>query len=229
MFFMNTKNSVAWIQLTAGQGPKECGWVVAQLLPIFIRNAENQKLSTKIIEAIAYDKILRKQDLITPDSYLSVLLRLEGSNPSSFLRQWIGLIKWHGESVYRPKHKRVNWMVAIQEFNNREFNTVDLNDLKRDVQFQAIKSSGPGGQHVNKTNSAVHALHLPSGYQVKVSNERSLHKNKQIALERICLHLQGQESVEQKNAKKDRWQMHQDIRRDKPVQIYSGLDFKRIF
>lgn len=62
----------------------------------------------------------------------------------------------------------------------REFNL----DLSK-IEFQFVRSSGPGGQHVNKTSSAVHALHTPSGIRVFVQQERKQHLNKDLAIEII--------------------------------------------
>ena len=58
-------------------------------------------------------------------------------------------------------------------------------DLLRECEVDTFRSSGPGGQHVNKTESAVRLTHLPSGVIVTAREERSQHKNKAIALGRL--------------------------------------------
>jgi|SRR5687767_1864205 len=58
-------------------------------------------------------------------------------------------------------------------------------DLLRECEVQTFRSSGPGGQHVNKTESAVRLRHLPSGVVVTSRQERSQHRNKALCLQRL--------------------------------------------
>lgn len=68
-----------------------------------------------------------------------------------------------------------NWYVGIGRFSADEHIQSD------EIRFETLRSSGPGGQHVNKTDSAVRATHLASGISVKVQSERSQHANKRLA------------------------------------------------
>ena len=84
----------------------------------------------------------------------------------------------------RPGHKRQNWFVGVK--------TVDLaaapaeaSIAPADVRFETLRAGGPGGQHQNTTDSAVRAVHLPTGIVVTARNERSQHRNKAIALQRL--------------------------------------------
>ena len=61
----------------------------------------------------------------------------------------------------------------------------DNNALLKDVQFQTMRGSGPGGQHRNKVETAVRATHIPTGITVIATEHRSQYRNKQLALERL--------------------------------------------
>ena len=63
--------------------------------------------------------------------------------------------------------------------------TIDLDDLRKDVDFQTLRGSGPGGQHRNKVETTVRAVHVPTGLTVVVSEHRSQLRNKILALERL--------------------------------------------
>jgi protein subunit release factor B len=63
--------------------------------------------------------------------------------------------------------------------------TIDLDDLRKDVEFQTLRGSGPGGQHRNKVETTVRAVHVPTGLTVMASDHRSQLRNKELALERL--------------------------------------------
>lgn len=220
----NTKQ-VCYLQLSAGQGPKECAWVVAQLLHKILKAGELQKLSLTLVESLAFEKHLRKQDLIEIDAYRSVLLRLEGKGAIAFAQTWQGVIKWQGESPYRAKHKRLNWFVDISFSHQPESSEVELHDLTKQLEFEAMRASGPGGQHVNKTNSAVRLRHKPSGLVVRVESERSQHRNKQIAVERLQLLLQQDQQQGLAQLERARWLSHRQVQRGAPRRVFVGAAF----
>ena len=62
---------------------------------------------------------------------------------------------------------------------------IDLDDLRKDVDFQTLRGSGPGGQHRNKVETTVRAVHVPTGLTVVASDHRSQLRNKILALERL--------------------------------------------
>ena len=152
------------IQFTAGRGPAECTWVVAKVLKTFIKNSSNVGISYTI---------LHQEKGVENGTVQSVSLQLKGQNLTLFLKDWLGTIQWIGKSTFRKYHKRKNWFIGC--FELKELKTLEV--FERDIEFQAIRSSGPGGQHVNKVSSAVRAKHIPTGVQVLVSESRSQHQN----------------------------------------------------
>jgi len=168
---------------------------------------------------------LRKQNLIESDDFLSVLIRLEGIGASIFSKQWEGTIQWQGESPYRPKNKRFNWFVGVALVSMPTSNQVDLHTPGKEVDIESMRAKGPGGQHVNKTNSAIRLTHRPTGLQVRVESDRSQHRNKKIALERLQLLLSQKSNNENKSIEQARWLHHYEVKRGSPIRIFCGSEF----
>ncbi|MDP2540607.1 peptide chain release factor H [Tenacibaculum discolor] len=201
------------IQFTAGRGPSECCWVVAKVLKAFIKAVVEHK--------IMYD-ILHKEKGIENGTIQSVSVQLKGNNLSLFLKDWMGTIQWIGKSTFRKYHKRKNWFIGCFEL---EYNN-ELTIQEKDIEFQAIRSSGPGGQHVNKVSSAVRAKHSTTGIQVLVSESRSQHQNKKIAVQRLKTLIANHNINQLQNTIKQEWENHIDLERGNPVKVFVGTDFK---
>ncbi len=93
------------------------------------------------------------------------------------------------------------------------------------IRFEYVRASGPGGQHVNKTDSAVRATHVQSGLSVKVQSERSQHANKRLAMALIEQKLAQYAEDAQAAQRLDRRLFHHDIERGNPVRTFRGMRF----
>ena len=125
------------------------------------------------------------------------------------------VIQWVCDSPLRPHHPRRNWFVAVQKCEPPRQLPAD-----GEIVFQACKASGKGGQHVNTTDSAVHALHVPSGISVKVMSERSQHANKRLARELLPLKLARLNAQGEGQARRTRSQQHWEVERGSPVKVF---------
>jgi peptide chain release factor len=96
----------------------------------------------------------------------------------------------------------------------------------QDVRFEAFRAGGPGGQHQNKTESAVRATHIASGLSVVVREERSQHRNKALALERMAALLRLQGEMAAITAQNDAHAAHNCLERGRPVKRFKGEAFK---
>ena len=201
------------IQITAGRGPEECKWVVAKVLKLFLK-----ELTTN---AFVY-KILQKEQGVKNGTIESVTVQIIGNNLSSFLENWLGTIQWVGTSTFRKNHKRKNWFIGLFEIEQ----TTNLLINEKEIQFQAIRSSGPGGQHVNKVSSAIRALHKPTGLQIVVMDSRSQHQNKKIAIKRLQEKVSEFNLNQLKENVKDQWGNHMNLERGNPIRVFKGSDFK---
>jgi len=204
------------LQITAGRGPAECSWVVAKVLKLLIEEL--------LVNGFDYS-ILHKVKGVENTTLNSVTILVEGTEKQliHFSKNWVGTIQWVGQSTFRKYHKRKNWFIAINELDLAGA-SFEISD--RDIRYEATKSGGPGGQHVNKVSSAIRAVHKPTGIFVKVSDSRSQHQNKKMAKERLVQLLKIREIEDQKAAIQSNWQNHNELQRGNPVRVFKGADFK---
>lgn len=167
---------------TSGRGPAECRIAVRKAVATLAAEAASLGLETDCLEGSNTDG----------HGPASAIVVIHGGAAAAFARPWIGAIQWVAQSPLRPHHKRKNWFIGV-------FELPALPDAPKalaihDVRFEAFRAGGPGGQHQNKTESAVRATHIASGLSVVAREERSQHRNKALALERIAalLKLQGE-------------------------------------
>jgi peptide chain release factor len=201
------------IQITAGRGPAECHWVVAQVLKVFIKEL--------VMEGIDYVVIQNVQG-VQNRTLSSVILEIVGDELERFLEPWLGTIQWIGQSPFRKFHKRKNWFVGMAEFVGQ--NTVLWNE--NEIRFETFRSSGAGGQHVNKVESAVRAIHVPTGKTVVARDSRSQHQNKKLAMLRLKAVIENYQLIDFEDDKQDKWLEHCQLERGSPVRVYEGRNFK---
>ena len=153
------------------------------------------------------------------DTLRSALVSLDGDNAWALSESWCGTIQWICPSPYRPHHGRKNWFLGIGRF------TADEQEQSDAIRYETLRSSGPGGQHVNKTDSAVRATHLASGISVKVQSERSQHANKRLARLLIAWKLEQQQQENSAALKSQRRMFHHQIERGNPRRTFTGMAF----
>ncbi len=202
------------IQIIAGRGPAECCWVVAQVLKIFLQELRQQE----------YEYIILQQEKgIENRTLQSVTIKINGNQMQHFLDQWLGSIQWQGASAFRKHHKRKNWFIGMYEI--QQIKLLELQE--KEISFQTMKSSGPGGQHVNKVNSAVRATYQPTGDQVVVMDSRSQHQNRKIAIQRLKEKVNQNQLENIKKSLTYQWENHLTIQRGNPIRTFKGTDFKK--
>ncbi|KES13562.1 MULTISPECIES: peptide chain release factor H [unclassified Snodgrassella] len=199
------------LQLSAAYGPAECCLAVVKALARLQYEAKQKQVEVQVLEQEPAKHGLH-----------SVLVSLEGTQASALADMWQGTIQWVCTSPYRPQHKRKNWFIGASCFNPV------VQQYSDEIVFETMRSSGAGGQHVNKTESAVRATHTASGISVKVQSERSQHANKKLAVLLLQHKLLQQEQRLQASNKAAHHKHHHQIARGNPVRIFTGMDFKAL-
>lgn len=197
------------LYITAGHGPKECQWAASKLADIFQNEAKSDGLKCQEPEKV--------------EGTSSFLLVIDGEGAEAFVQARTGSIRWIGQSPFRPNHKRKNWYIGVKPISK----TADIPELRdQDIIYDSFRASGPGGQHVNTTDSAVRATHIPSGISTTSQNQRSQFMNKKIARLKLALFFEEQRQKKAEKSKEDFWQLNWDVERGNEVRCYEGLKFR---
>lgn len=197
-----------WLHITSGRGPIECCFFVEKIVPVIKKEAKKENINIEILEAIPFENNTLK----------SVLLSLEGDNIDRFSEKWNGTLQLIWNSKFRTKHKRKNWFISVELIKPIEDNVFS----DKEIIIETMRSSGAGGQHVNKTESAIRIKHIATGIVVSAQEERSQYQNKKLALSRLQIALEQKSNNLKNEIKQGIWENHNDLIRGNPVRTFIG-------
>jgi len=207
---MKQNMQTIYLQISTAQGPAECRIFARFVLGRLLAEAKAEGVETEIISETA-DK----------HGMMSAVLKLDGKHAETLAQRWQGSLQWVCASPVRPKHPRKNWYIGV-------FRLPEIPALPESegIEFQTCRAGGKGGQHVNKTESAVRAVHLASGIAVRAEGERSQHANKKRALELLALKLAEHHQTALRRHAADAHKSLYRVERGNPRRVFKGEDFR---
>ena len=181
----------AIVSLNAGAGGTEsCDWA-SMLYRMYTRWANDKGFSVDVLDFHEGDEAGIK----------SVTFQVNGENAYGYLKSEKGVHRLVRISPFNAAGKRQTSFVSCDVMPDIE-EDIDIEVKDEDIRIDTYRSSGAGGQHINKTSSAIRITHFPTGIVVTCQNERSQHMNKDKAMQMLKakLLLLRQQENEEKNA-----------------------------
>jgi peptide chain release factor 2 len=211
---MDAKN--AYMDIQAGSGGTEAQDWANMLLRMFLRWGEAQGFKTELMEASDGDVAGIK----------SATIKFTGEYAFGYLRTETGVHRLVRKSPFDSGNRRHTSFASV--FVSPEIDeSIEIDVNPADLRIDTYRASGAGGQHVNKTDSAVRLTHIPTGIVVQCQNDRSQHRNKAQAMDMMKARLYELEIQKQRDEQQELEASKSDIGWGSQIRSYV-LDSSRI-
>ncbi len=171
-----------YVELNSGAGGTEaCDWV-AMMLRMYMRWAEKRGYKVELLEDSPGEEAGLK----------SATIQISGTNAYGWLKGESGVHRLVRISPFDANARRHTSFASVWVYPVID-DSIQIDVQEKDIQVDTMRASGAGGQHVNKTSSAVRMTHLPTGIVVKCQSDRSQHRNRAMALQMLKARIYEQE------------------------------------